>query len=150
MGDQPLRAVLCDDDATVRRVVRGVVEDCGFEVVGEAGLAEQPKWWAVRAAQNLKPVTYRCPFCHQLLPSMKAHVLVLDLSLKGVSGTDVIPAVRTAAPGTQIVVYTAFDTLARLAEEEGVADVVRKDEPEKLEAALRRVAAEHGHFVTHP
>ena len=80
----------------------------------------------------------------------KAHVLVLDLSLKGVSGTDVIPAVRTAAPGTQIVVYTAFDTLARLAEEEGVADVVRKDEPEKLEAALRRVAAEHGHFVTHP
>jgi hypothetical protein len=30
----------------------------------------------VRAAQNLKPVTYRCPFCQQLLPSMKAHVLV--------------------------------------------------------------------------
>ena len=118
MGDLPLRAVLCDDDATVRHVVRGVAEDCGFEVVGEAALALE--------------------------------ALVLDLSLKGVSGTDVIPAVRTAAPGTQIVVYTAFDTLARLAEEEGVADVVRKDEPEKLEAALRRVAAEHGHFVTHP
>jgi hypothetical protein len=31
----------------------------------------------VRAAQNLKPVTYRCPFCRQLLPSMKPHVLVL-------------------------------------------------------------------------
>jgi DNA-binding NarL/FixJ family response regulator len=129
MGDLPLRAVLCDDDATVRHVVRGVVEDCGFEVVGEAALALE--------ALVLAEMT-------------KAHVLVLDLSLKGVSGTDVIPAVRTAAPGTQIVVYTAFDTLARLAEEEGVADVVRKDEPEKLEAALRRVAAEHGHVVTHP
>jgi hypothetical protein len=31
----------------------------------------------VRAAQNLKPVTYRCPFCHELLPSMKPHVLVV-------------------------------------------------------------------------
>ena len=31
----------------------------------------------MRPAQNVKPVTYRCPFCHQLLPSMKAHMLVL-------------------------------------------------------------------------
>ena len=31
----------------------------------------------MRAAQNLKPVTYRCPFCGELLPSMMAHVLVL-------------------------------------------------------------------------
>jgi DNA-binding NarL/FixJ family response regulator len=129
MGDLPLRAVLCDDDATVRHVVRDLAEDCGFEVVGEAALALE--------ALVLAEMT-------------KAHVLVLDLSLKGVSGTDVIPAVRTAAPGTQIVVYTAFDTLARLAEEEGVADVVRKDEPEKLEAALRRIAAHHGHYVMHP
>ena len=129
MDDLPLRAVLCDDDATVRHVVRGIAEDCGFEVVGQAALALE--------ALVLAEMT-------------EAHVLVLDLSLKGVSGTDVIPAVRTAAPGTQIVVYTAFDTLARLAEEEGVADVVRKDEPGKLEAALRRVAAEHGHSVTHP
>jgi DNA-binding NarL/FixJ family response regulator len=129
MGELPLRAVLCDDDATVRQVVRGLAEDCGFEVVGEAALALE--------ALVLAEMT-------------QAHVLVLDLSLKGVSGTDVIPAVRTAAPDTEILVYTAFDTLARLAEELGVSDVVRKDEPGKLEAALRRVAASHGHFVMHP
>ena len=129
MSEERLRAVLCDDDAVVRRVVTDLVQECGFEVVGQAE----------RALEALV-----------LAEMTKAHVLVLDLSLKGVSGTDVIPAVRTAAPGTQIVVYTAFDTLARLAEEEGVADVVRKDEPGKLEAALRRVAREHGHFVTHP
>lgn len=129
MGDQRLRAVLCDDDANVRHVVRGLAEDCGFEVVGEAAMALE--------ALVLAEMT-------------RAHVLVLDLSLKGMSGNDVIPAVRSAAPGTEIVVYTAFDTLARLAEEEGVADVVRKDEPGKLEAALRRVAASHGHYVMHP
>ena len=129
MGELPLRAVLCDDDATVRQVVRGLAEDCGFEVVGEAALALE--------ALVLAEMT-------------RAHVLVLDLSLKGVSGTDVIPAVRSAAPETEILVYTAFDTLACLAEEQGVTDVVRKDEPGKLEAALRRVAASHGHFVMHP
>ena len=80
MGELPLRAVLCDDDATVRHVVRGLAEDCGFEVVGQAALALE--------ALVLAEMT-------------KAHVLVLDLSLKGVSGTDVIPAVRTAAPGTE-------------------------------------------------
>jgi hypothetical protein len=30
----------------------------------------------VRPAQNLKPATYRCPFCEELLPSMMEHVLV--------------------------------------------------------------------------
>jgi CheY-like chemotaxis protein len=129
MAELRLRAVLCDDDPTVRRVVAGLAEDCGFEVVGEAALALE--------ALVLAEMT-------------KAHVLVLDLSLRGMSGNDVIPAVRTAAPGTQIIVYTAFDTLARLAEEAGVVDVVRKDEPGKLEEALRHVAANHGHYVMHP
>ena len=129
MPEPQLRAVLCDDDATVRRVIRALAEDCGFEVVGEAALALE--------ALVLSEMT-------------NAHVLVLDLSLRGMSGNDVIPAVRSAAPGTEIIVYTAFDTLARLAEEEGVVDVVRKDEPGKLEEALRRVAAKHGHYVLHP
>ena len=38
---------------------------------------EAPKWWAVRPAQNLKPVTYRCPFCEESLPSLMDHVLIL-------------------------------------------------------------------------
>jgi CheY-like chemotaxis protein len=129
MSEERLRAVLCDDDANLRRVVSGLLEDCGFEVVGQAELALE--------ALVLAEMT-------------KAHVLVLDLSLKGMSGNAVIPAVRTAAPGTAIIVYTAFDALAQLAEEEGVADVVRKDEPGKLEDALRRVAARHGHYVMQP
>ena len=40
-------------------------------------MGDAPKWWAVRAAQNLKPVTYRCPFCHEYLPASREHVLIL-------------------------------------------------------------------------
>jgi len=34
------------------------------------------RWYEVRAAQNLKPATYRCPFCRGHLPSLTAHMLV--------------------------------------------------------------------------
>jgi hypothetical protein len=34
------------------------------------------KWWTVRRAQSLKPATYRCPFCDELLPALSEHVLI--------------------------------------------------------------------------
>ena len=37
----------------------------------------EPRWWAIRPAQNLDAKTYRCPFCGEFLPSLSAHVLVL-------------------------------------------------------------------------
>jgi hypothetical protein len=36
----------------------------------------EPRWWTVRRAQNLKPATYRCPFCGGYLPSLSDHVLI--------------------------------------------------------------------------
>jgi len=40
-------------------------------------MTEQPRWWTVRRAQNLKPATYRCPFCGGHLPALSEHVLVM-------------------------------------------------------------------------
>jgi hypothetical protein len=37
----------------------------------------EPRWWTIRAAQNRKPATYRCPFCHQHLPALSEHVLIM-------------------------------------------------------------------------
>ena len=37
---------------------------------------EQARWWAVRRAQNLKPATYRCPFCGYRLHASTPHVLI--------------------------------------------------------------------------
>ncbi len=33
-------------------------------------------WWEIRPAANLKPATYRCPFCKQYLPALSQHVLI--------------------------------------------------------------------------
>jgi hypothetical protein len=38
---------------------------------------DSPRWWTIRRAQNLKPATYRCPFCDQMLPALSEHVLVM-------------------------------------------------------------------------
>jgi hypothetical protein len=36
----------------------------------------EPRWWAMRPAQNLKPATYRCPLCGKHLPALSEHVLI--------------------------------------------------------------------------
>jgi hypothetical protein len=36
----------------------------------------EPRWWAVRRAQNLKPATYRCPLCGRRLPALSEHLLM--------------------------------------------------------------------------
>ena len=37
----------------------------------------EPRWWTIRPAQNLKPATYRCPFCQRHLPALSEHVLIM-------------------------------------------------------------------------
>jgi hypothetical protein len=38
---------------------------------------DEPRWWTIRAAQNRKPATYRCPFCQRYVPALSEHVLVM-------------------------------------------------------------------------
>ena len=117
MDERRLRVVICDDDRTVRHVVGSMAEECGFDVVGEAALA----------LEALVPVEMT-----------SAHVLVLDLSLTGMSGTEIIASVKAAA----------LDTMAALVHHKDVFAVVRKDQPGKLEDALHRAATERRRFVT--
>jgi hypothetical protein len=62
-------------------------------------VSNAPKWWAIRRAENLKPVTYVCPFCEELLPAMVPHVLVLpegDVRRRRHAHTDCVMAEKRA------------------------------------------------------
>jgi len=34
------------------------------------------EWWAIRPVRSLKPATYTCPICRQLLHAMSDHLLI--------------------------------------------------------------------------
>jgi hypothetical protein len=55
------------------------------------------RWYDVRPAANRKPATYRCPFCEQPLPALRAHMLVWpegERSLRRHAHTDCVMAAR--------------------------------------------------------
>jgi hypothetical protein len=39
-------------------------------------MADAPRWWEARRAQNRKPATYTCPLCRRQLPSLSEHMLL--------------------------------------------------------------------------
>ena len=81
--------VLADDTPEIRTLLRLTLEDHGnIEVVGEAGDGRE----AVEIVTELQP-----------------NALVLDLAMPVMDGFQAIPEVRRNAPGTKIIVLSAFE-----------------------------------------
>src|SRR5689334_14586157 len=83
------RVLICDDHAVVRAGLRLMLEtQPGFVLVGEAADAQE----AIAAASSLRP-----------------DIVILDLSLPGVSGLAAIPALRVAVPEVKVLVLTVHE-----------------------------------------
>jgi DNA-binding NarL/FixJ family response regulator len=90
VADSPIRVVVCDDVAEIRRLLRFALEsDPGAEidVVGEAadGVASA-----------------------ELITQLKPDVVLLDLSMPGIDGLEVIRVVTERSPNTGIIVFSGF------------------------------------------
>jgi two-component system response regulator NreC len=122
--DRPIRVVIADDHAIVRRGLRQVLDaEPGFELVAEADDIDGAK----RYVRGHHP-----------------DVLVLDLNLPGGLSLGDIPTIRAESPGTQIVVLTMQDepAYAREALSAGALGYVLKEAAEtELVEAIRRAAA---------
>jgi two-component system, NarL family, response regulator NreC len=120
---RPIRVVIADDHAIVRRGLRQVLEaEGGFEIVAEAGEIEGAR----RYVRGHHP-----------------DVLVLDLNLPGGLSLGDIPAIRAECPATQIVVLTMQNepAYARQALGAGALGYVLKEAAEaELVEAIRRAA----------
>lgn len=119
----PVRIVIVDDHPVVRSGLRMLLDsEPDFEVVAEAADVESAR----RYVHGHRP-----------------DVLVLDISMPGGSGLDAIPALRSDAPSTQIVVLTMQQepTFARQAIRAGALGYVLKDAANsELVLAVRRAA----------
>ena len=85
----PIRVVLADDHAVVRKGVREFLEDePDIEVVGEASDGQQ----AVELAVALQP-----------------DVIVMDVAMPEVTGVEATKRIRSLAPAVRILALTAYD-----------------------------------------
>lgn len=126
---KPLRVVLADDHTLVRESLVAVLESGGdIQVVGQA-------------ANGLEAI--------ERIAALGPDVAVVDLSMPGISGLEVVRRLRQEHPATRVLVLTMHE------EEEYVLHAVRagasgfliKDSPAaELVAAVRALAAGKAHF----
>src|SRR5919197_160399 len=81
--------LIVDDHPLTREALGALLTQHGFSVVGQASDGEE----AVGCARRLQP-----------------RLVLLDLSMPGLSGLEALPRLREAAPGCEVVVLTASGT----------------------------------------
>jgi DNA-binding NarL/FixJ family response regulator len=81
--------LLADDHTRLREALRDLLEETGFEVVGESGDGAD----AVAMARQLEP-----------------DIVVIDLRMPVLNGLDATRLIKDARPATQVVVLSAFES----------------------------------------
>lgn len=114
------KAVLCDDDALVRSVIGRIMQEAGFDVVGEADTPDQ----AVALVEHLG-----------------ADIVILDLALRAGHGEHLLGDLTQRFPDTRTVVFSAYianpsDLLAA-----GAVAVIEKPDFGRLEEVVANLAS---------
>lgn len=127
---EPIRIVVADDHTVVREGIRRVLdEEPGFSVVGEASSGPE----ALEAVERTEP-----------------DVLLLDLSMAGMGGFDVLRGLRERESAPRVLVLSMHDDAEYVlrAVRAGADGYLLKDEagPSMLRAAVRAVQAGDSYF----
>lgn len=120
---QPIRVLISDDHAVVRRGVRDVLDDePDIEVVGEAASGAE----ALELAARLRP-----------------HILLLDIRMPGSDGIRVTQQIRHQLPSVRVLIFTSYEEDEHLhsALRAGAHGYILKTtSPDHLLEAIRSVA----------
>ncbi|HEV7838895.1 MAG TPA: response regulator transcription factor [Gemmatimonadaceae bacterium] len=126
----PLRLLVVDDHAVVRRGVRALLESRpGWEVCGEAVDGQE----AVRKAAELKP-----------------DIVVLDISLPGMNGLEATSRILKESPESEVLILTMHhsEELAQQVIKAGARGyVLKSDADQNLVAAVDQLS-QHQTFFT--
>lgn len=126
-----IRVLIADDHAVVREGIRGVLgTEAEFEIVGEAVNGSD----AVSLSRELEP-----------------DVVVLDLSMPGLSGFEAAERIRSTVPATRMLILSIHDHDEYVARSirAGAHGYLRKDSsPAELRTAVRTIAQGKSYFAT--
>jgi two-component system nitrate/nitrite response regulator NarL len=116
------RILVVDDHPLTRDALTSLLVQHGFVVVGEAGSGEE----AVPLARRLQP-----------------DLILLDLTMPGMSGVETLPLLRGEAPRAEVVVLTASedeDSLLAAVRAGAAGYLLKSEPPERIVEFLRGVA----------
>jgi DNA-binding NarL/FixJ family response regulator len=123
------RILITDDHALVRRGLRALLAaDPGWEVCGEASNGQE----AVQIAMDSQP-----------------DVVIMDISMPGLSGLQATRQIREALPHTEVLMLTFHDSreMIRAAREAGARGYIVKTEADRhLIEAMRAVCRHESYF----
>lgn len=119
-GQRP-RAVIADDNSSIRLLLKGLLSELGLDIVAQAANGEE----AVKAAQTYQPT-----------------VLFLDVNMPLLSGLEALPRIRQVSPQTAVVMVTG--SASRQLVEQAAAGgargyVVKPVRPAYLEAFVKKL-----------
>jgi two-component system, NarL family, response regulator LiaR len=130
-SEQPIRVLLVDDHAIVRKGLRALIDrEEGIEVVGEAEDGER----AVLLADRLRP-----------------DVILMDLEMPGVGGIEAAQRISAAHPDAKIVVLTshaAEEDVFPALKAGALGYLLKHSAPDDVLRAIRQ--AHRGETVLHP
>lgn len=119
----PTRVLIVDDAKFMRYMIKNILVEMGWEVVGEAGDGRE----AIEKYKELSP-----------------DVVTLDIIMPNVSGIDALKGIKAEDPKAKVVMISAIDQREPLMEalKLGAVDyVVKPFEKERVEEAMQRVIA---------
>jgi DNA-binding NarL/FixJ family response regulator len=119
-----LKIVIADDHALIREGIKKIVnEEPDLKLVGETS--------------NPFEVVDLCK-------NTQADIIVLDISMPGKSGLDVLKEIKTLSPSTKVLMMTMLpeDQFAKRALKAGASGYITKDnQPEEILKAIRKVSS---------
>jgi DNA-binding NtrC family response regulator len=117
-----IRVLLIDDDAKMVTLVRGILSDEGYEVVGRTSPAD----------------------VLEQLEALDPHVVVLDEVMPDLDGLDVAEDIREVRPTQPIVIFSSlFDQrLSRETQRRGYVYCEKADGIDRLEEAIREAVGD--------
>jgi response regulator NasT len=124
---EKLRAIVAEDESLIRMDIVAILEEAGYEVVGQAGDGEE----AVRLAESLEP-----------------DFAVFDVKMPGLDG--ISAADRLSKLKIPVILLTAFsqpDLVARAADAGAMAYVVKPFKPSDLLPAIQLALTRHDELL---
>ncbi len=117
-----IKILIVDDSRTSRKILKGILENAGYEVIGEATNGQEG---------------------YDRYVELKPDVVTMDITMPVLDGIEALKKIKGEYPDAKVIMVTAAGQKTKMVEavQNGANEFVSKPfEPEQLKAIIDKVA----------